>query len=199
MNNSKVSMRPNYGNVVSLDNKSLVKIDEDTKGNFQYTGTTVTMGDGVRCATFTNDKGEVFAQPWALAGMYRRKGEANLGSRLKNQQVRDMVKKFIIDKVSAKDLSVEYEISESHCEAMVTGNSWRHITVGLIHQLKNGNVAPVKVAVNKTRGRMKLSPTVIPFIIKDKVQMKLSTKDLAKKYCVSQRQIQRILSGKAWK
>lgn len=192
-------MRPNFGDVVSVDNKKLVTIDEDNKNQYTYTGSTVVMGDGVRCATFTGPSGEVYAQPWAIAGMFRRQGQLNAGARLTNEQVREMVRAFVVDKTEIKSLATKYEITESHCENIVTGNSWRHITINYISQLKAGTVAPVLAATNKPKGRNKLNPSIIPFILKDKKINKLPTKELSRKYCVSESQIRKIVAGKYWK
>lgn len=192
-------MRPKFGDIVSVDNKQLVNIDDSNFSNYKYTGNTVVAENGVRCATFTDSKGLVYMQPWAIAGRFRRQGELNAGAFLKTDQVREMVRSFVLDKTDVPTLALKYNITESHCQNIVTGNSWRHVTINLIAQLRNGNLALATVVYNKPKAKRKLSPSLIPFIRKDRTDQKMTTKALAKKYCVSERQIQRIVSGKAWK
>lgn len=189
-------MRPVYGEIVSLDNKNLIKVDEDNYTQFKYTGKTV-VENGVRCATFTNDKGEVYMQPWQLATKFRVKGEKNVGASLTTDQVREMVRSFILDKVDVQTLGVKYNITPRHVQEIVSGKSWRHVTIGLIYQLRKGNKNLPVVASNKPKSKCKLSAVLIPFIRKDK-ENKMTVAQLAVKYCVSRRQIQRILAGKAW-
>lgn len=191
-------MRPNYGNIVSLDNKQLVTIDEDTQYNYKYTGQTVVATGGIRCATFVDDKGTVYMQPWSRAGFFKRKGEKNLMAQLNNNQVIEMVTSFYKDKAKVADLAIKYDITERHAYQIVSGHAWRHITLSLIRRFRTGASVPM-VAANRPIGRRKLSATIVPFIRKDSTNNKMSVKQLAIKYCVSESQIRRILAGQAWR
>ena len=192
-------MRPNRGIIVTLDNKSMVDVDDDNKFNYTYTGKTVVMGEGIRCATFSDGKGNVFAQPWSVAGYFRRKGQKNINARLNNEQVREMVRAFVLDKKPVEELAVKYDITKGHCQDIVSGNAWAHITRNLIFQLRQGNTKEVAVTVNKPKPRNKVSAALIPFIRRDKEVYKMATSAIAIKYCLSKRQTQRILAGQAWK
>ena len=119
-------MNPSNGKIVSVDNKSLVEVDEDNKYGYKYTGNTIVM-NGVRCASFTDANGNVYAQPWMLNG-FAVKGEKNLNASLTNNQVRSMVKEHIIDKEPIEDLAIKYDITTRHCGNIVAGKAWRHIT-----------------------------------------------------------------------
>lgn len=192
-------MRPKFGNMVSVDQSQLVKVDGDNCGQYKYTGNTVVATNGVRCATFADNNGKVYMQPWAIAGRFRRKGELNIHSSLKTDQVREMVRSFVLDKVDISTLAHKYNITEPHCKDIVTGHAWRHVTISLIHQLVNGNTAVPVVVSNKPKAKRKLSASLIPFIRKDKEVNKMTTKAIAKKYCISERHARRILVGEAWK
>jgi uncharacterized protein YggU (UPF0235/DUF167 family) len=193
-------MKPNFGKVVSLDNQRLVDVDDSNQSQYVYTGKTVVMGDGVRCATFINDKGDVFAQPWAISGKFRKPGELNAGSRLKNEQVREMVTLHVVGNVPVDVLAKKFDISKEHCQKIVSGQAWRHITVNLISHLRHaGSVGAVSSATNKPRAKNKLSPAIVPFLRKDHTVNKMTVALLAKKYCLSKSQVRKILAGKHWK
>lgn len=160
-------MRPTYGDIVSLDSTKLVKIDEDTQHSFRYTGNTVVAPGGVRCATFVGDDGTVYMQPWSMTARFRRRGEKNIGAFLKNEQVIEMVKLFVSGKEKIPALAAKYQITEDHCRDIVNGKSWRHITVGLIRQLRFGGGDMGTVVRNRPASRRKLSPSIVPFIRKD--------------------------------
>ena len=191
-------MRPNYGSIVSLDGKKLVKIDEDTQYSYKYTGGTVRAPNGIRCAVFTDDSGKLYMQPWAVAGFFRRFGEKNIGAYLKNEQVIEMVKAYHLEHAKIQDLATKYNITENHCRDIVTGKAWRHITIGLIRQLHSGGHEAVVVS-NKPAVKQKLSPAILPYVRRDIEVNKLSLAEVAAKYCISERHARRIASGQAWK
>jgi len=192
-------MTPNTGKLVSVDQKQLVEIDEDNKHNYKYSGNTVVIND-VRCATFTDTHGNVFAQPWQVAGIFRKKGEANINAHLKTNDVVDIVKSSIVNGKATKELAMKYNITPAYCRDIINGKAWKHITIALLNQLYNGthkaamSKPPAVIATNNPKDKTKISQAIIPFLVKDKIVLKLSTKEIAKKYCLSERQVQRYVA-----
>lgn len=192
-------MNPLPGKIFCKETKRFRKVDRKKAKQYKYTGVTEKIGS-VRCAQFECN-GELFLQPWNEAKL-RKPGESNISAKLTTKQVRAIVRSALLNKTQTKTLAERYDVNPSTIRDIVSGRSWRHVTIGYIKQIRAGNVDVVERCVeasNKKKSPHKLSPSMAKFIVRDHFINKVAVKDLAKKFCVSIRSIQRIIKGDAWK
>ena len=198
-------MNPKAGKIFCDDTKRYRKIDDEATKNYEYTGNTRKVGS-VRCAEFKCGN-ETFFQPWSSDANLRKKGEQNVSSKLNTRQVRAIVRAFFfkdkdITQISlARKFAEKYDVTPETIIEIAKGRAWKHVTIGYLVQLRAGNdvVENCVAATNKPKKAHKLSGSIAKFIVRDYMIHKLPVKVLAKKFCVSERSIQRILKGEAWR
>lgn len=134
-----------------------------------------------------------------------KKGEANLFAKLKTDQVRQIVTDAYTktrDETTFAKMAETYGVSAGTISDIVHGKSWRHVTIGLIAQLRMGNKEVVNSCISAsgkvTKKSNKLNEGLAKFIVRDHFLNKISVKKLATKFCVSDSTIRRIISGQAW-
>lgn len=192
-------MNPIPGKIFCKGTSRYRTVDRKEAKQYKYTGVTEKVGT-VRCAQFECN-GELFLQPWNDIRL-RKPGESNISAKLTTKQVRAIVRSYLVNKTPAKVLAERYSVNESTIRSIVSGRSWRHVTIGYIKQIKAGNVDAVEKCVeasNRKKSPHKLSPSLAKFIVRDHFINKIPIKALATKFCVSVRSIQRIIKGDAWK
>jgi plasmid maintenance system antidote protein VapI len=182
-------MNPKATTIYNPDNKSYVSLSEDQVKDYSYTGQTEKVGS-VRCAVFTKD-GKKYYQPWDKLSFLRRRGENNISA--KNQS-----------DVTYNSLAEKYGVKPERISDIVNGRAWRHVTVGLIAQLRAGNKEVLDSCVSASnkqprKKNIKLNASLAKFIVRDHLLNKISIQDLANKFNLSESSVRRIVTGKAWK
>lgn len=174
--------------------------------DYKITGETQTLGT-IRCAVLRKEgDSRTYLKPWDQISNLRIPGENNISAKLTTRQVRALVKEAFTkthDETTFVSLGEKYGITAAHASDIANGRAWRHVTLGLIEQLKNGNkevLDSVISASNKLkRKKNKLSPSVAKFMVRDHYLNKISVDKLATKYMVSKTTAQRVVTGKVWK
>jgi DNA-binding Xre family transcriptional regulator len=142
---------------------------------------------------------EIMQSVKAIKYVRCKSGEENINSKLSNvQRIQIFEKANTGSKI--KDLAQEFGVSRQTISGLKSGQVSAKIINNHINNVSIGKANPVKIATNsgKSNTKTKLSPSIAQFIRNDSKTHKIKTKDLAKKYCVSTRTIQRIVAGKMY-
>lgn len=146
---------------------------------------------------FKNDNQEEIMQSLKLIKFLRLKiGEDNYQSKLSDIERVEIFNKAN-DGVKVKELSEQYKISESQVYNIKNSLSGSKAIENVINNKEKIKPNLMVTASNKTNKKLSLS--LANFIRNDRLNNKISTKDLAKKYLVSIRTIQRILNNTMYK
>jgi transposase len=144
-------------------------------------------------ALYGNDKGEEIMQSLQAIRFIRlRPGEQNYSAKLSDAQGLEVFRRAN-EGESRQELTTEFGISEG----TVTRIKNIQARVGVTLNYLNGvdKKEPAKTVVASRNKGKKLSPGLAKFIRSDQKVQGMNVKQLAKKYCVSDRTIQRILRG----
>ena len=125
-----------------------------------------------------------------------RSGEKNINAKLTDDQAVEIFKRSNNGE-SRIALAAEFKVSVDTVTEIKNQRSWIRTTRDFMSGKEK--VIPAVATVASRNKNKKLSPSLANFIRKDKVNMKMTTKQLAKKYCVSDRTIQRIIKGDMYK
>lgn len=148
-------------------------------------------------AIFTNDKGEEIMQSLQVIRYVRCKpGEDNCNSKLTNDQGIEVFKRAM-EGENHEALAQEFGIAARTVGDIKNFRARAGITLAYLDGRQKQKPPPALVA-KRNKGN-KLSPSLARFIRKDNKEQRLNSKQLAQKYCVSQRTIQRILKGDMYK
>jgi hypothetical protein len=139
--------------------------------------------------------GEMMQSLQSIRFMRCKPGEDNYSAKLSNEQAISIYHRANAGEKTAA-LAAEFNIGTGVISAIKSLRAWRGTILASINGVTKQKPAKATVA-SRARGK-KLSPSLANFIRKDHAVMKLPVKVLAKKYCVSQRTIQRILKGDMW-
>lgn len=180
-------------------------IEVDSVKNFSQIGRTETH-DGVRCAVMKKEGSTAhYLVPYDSFCLIKVKGEKNISAKLKTSQVRQMIVDYHTQKdnsITIKSLAEKYKVSAGTISGILNGKSWCHVSIPTIRQIQNGNtkvLSTVSASNSALRNtKLKLNENMAKFIVRDYYLNKFKVKDLAVKFCVSVRSIQRIVSGQAW-
>jgi hypothetical protein len=132
----------------------------------------------------------------SIAFVRLRSGEENFNSKLTNKQSLDIFTRSNNGE-NVKNLAKEFNISERYIRDIKNIRTRIKVTLNYINNVKE--IEPSKATVAKRDNNKKLSYNLAQFIRRDKVNLMLTTKQLANKYCVTTRTIQRILKGQMYK
>src|SRR5512135_2591918 len=148
-------------------------------------------------ALFSNAQGEEIMQSLQAIRFIRlRPGEQNYSAKLTDAQGIEVFKRANTGE-SRSELAKEYGISENTVSEIKNIRSRVRVTLNYLHGAPKKE--PAKMVVASRNKNKKLSPSLAEFIRSDKKNLNMDTKQLAKKYCVSDRTIQRILKGDMYK
>jgi transcriptional regulator with XRE-family HTH domain len=144
-------------------------------------------------AIFSNAKGEEIMQSrQAIRYIRLRPGEENYNSKLSNAQGLELFRRAN-EGESRKDLAAEFGVSERYVSDIKNIRTRVRITLDYLNGAEK--TEPAKATVASRNKNKKLSPALAKFIRSDNKVQRMNVKELAKKYCVSDRTIQRILKG----
>jgi len=153
-------------------------------------------------ALFMNNNNEEIMQSLqAIRFMRCKPGEDNCNAKLTNAEGIEIFQRSINGE-NVKVLAQEFDVSESTIRNIDSLRTRASITLEFINNSINGidnKIEQTKAIVAKRNKGNKLSPSLASFIRRDRKNLLLTTKQLAKKYCVSTRTIQRILKGDMYK
>lgn len=175
--------------------------------DFKITGQTQKLGN-LRCAVIKKEgDSNTYLKPWdQLSRSIYQRGENNPASKLKTDQVRQIIKDAYTkpyDSLKIVDMAKQYNVQPDTISDIINGKSWRHVTTGLIAQLKAGNKEVLNSVVSATnnmkRKTTKLNPSMAKFMVRDHFVNNVSVKNLSKKYLISESAARRVVTGKAWK
>lgn len=144
-------------------------------------------------ALFVNDKGEEIMQSLqAIRYIRLRPGEQNYNSKLTDAEGLEIFRRAN-EGESRKELATEFGVSEDYVSDIKNIRTRVGITLNYLNGVEK--TEPAKAVVATRNKNKKLSPSLAKFIRSDSKVQNMNTKQLAKKYCVSDRTIQRILKG----
>jgi ribosome-binding protein aMBF1 (putative translation factor) len=153
-------------------------------------------------ALFINDNNEEIMQSLQAIRFIRCKpGEDNCNAKLTNAEGIEIFQRAINGE-SIKVLAKEFNVSEKTIRDIDSISTRANITLEFINNSINGidnKIEQTKGIIAKRNKGKKLSSSLASFIRRDRKNLLLTTKQLAKKYCVSTRTIQRILKGDMYK
>lgn len=179
--------------------------NQDNVKEYNVTGETQRLGS-VRCAVLKREgDSQTYLKPWDQIANLRVPGEGNIGAKLTTRQVRAIVKAAYtktVDDTTFKEIGEKYGVTAGTISDIVHGRSWRHVTVGLIEQLKNGNQevldSVISASNDRKRKTTKLNGSMAKFMVRDHYLNKIPVKTLAKKYLISETSARRVVTGKVW-
>ena len=148
-------------------------------------------------ALFTDNKGgEIMQSLQAIRFVRCKPGEENIKSKLTNEQGIEVFKRAMSGEAHA-DIAADYGITAGTVGSIKNLRARTGITLSYLIGKEKKKPSPALVA--KRNKGTKLSPSLARFIRRDNKEMRLTSKQLSHKYCVSQRTIQRILKGDMYK
>lgn len=165
--------------------------------DFKFTNSTF-VKDGTRCAVIINND-ESYCYPWELIKPINISGENNVSAKLKNDQVKSIFIDFAKNGYSTKKVKFyadKHNVSPGTIIDIVKGRSWKKVTSEMLNPTPKYKCLSAK---NSPKKNQKINGSIANFIFRDFHVHKVSTKELAKKYCLSRRSVQRIVFGSAWK
>lgn len=140
--------------------------------------------------------GEMMQSLKAIAFVRCRPGEDNVSSKLSNVEGIAIYERAAAGE-NKEALAKEYNVTVSTVRDIF---GLRQRTAITMRHLNGEESVPVATATTaRPNGKKKLSESLANFIRKDHATMALTAQQLAKKYCVSDRTIQRILKGQMYR
>jgi len=199
-------MNPKASKIFCIETNKYLTLNSTETSQYTYNGNTQTV-NSIRCATFRKEGDtNTYCQPWENLAFIRVQGEKNISAKLKTVQVRQIVKDVYTKQqgdVTYESLATKYGVTADTIASIAIGQSWRHVTVGLIAQLKAGNkevLESVISASNKAprKKNVKLNGSLAAFIVRDHMLNKIPINKLADKFNLDPASIRRVVNGKAW-
>lgn len=199
-------MNPKPGQIYNVSTGEWEAISSADTSNFKFTHKTIKLGNE-RCAEFENN-GITYLQSWEKLSFLRKRGSQNINAKLTESKLKNALIDIFVNGAFVDEVAEKLGITLSHLKNIIQGHrSWTWLTKPFLTKLAEDPSIVVKemksvVETNsqaKTQKNNKLNSGLVKFIVRDHFIHGLKTKDLSNKYHVSVRQIQRILSGKAWK
>lgn len=183
--------KPVYGRAHKPFSTEMVEVSADNVDQWRFKKTV--RWQRAEYAMFINSNGEEIMQSLQAIRFIRlRPGEQNYNSKLTDAQGLEVFRRANAGEPRA-DLAKEFGISENYVTEIKNIRTRVRVTLGYLDGAPKN--APAKMVVAKRNKNKKLSSTLAEFVRSDKKNLNMKTKELAKKYCVTDRTIQRILKG----
>lgn len=182
--------KPIYGRAYKPFTKELVDVSKEYAATFNFKK--LIRYNNKEFALFTNGKSEIMQSLRAIRFVRCKPGEDNYNAKLTNAQGIEIFNRATKGE-ALEVLANEFGVTKDYVRDIKNMRARTSITLNYL----NGKKKPDKVTtiVAKNNKGKKLSPSMAKFIRHDKEVNRLSTKELANKYCVTQRTIQKILKG----
>lgn len=186
--------RPVPGRVRLVRGGSMV-IAPDDLDNWRFVEIRQQLSQGF--AVFEKNNIRVYQSLAYIRKVRLKPGEDNISAKLTNAESFDILVRANSGE-KPKDLAQEFNISTDYVRDIKNFKARIGTHLKMLNKLENP-VNDAKTVVASALKNHKLSPGLASFIRKDRQVMRMSVKDLAKKYCVSTRTIQRILANQMYK
>jgi hypothetical protein len=187
--------KPVFGRAYKPFSTSMVSVNAETADQWFYKR--LVMWRRQEYALFRNNKGEEIMQSLRAIRFVRCKpGEDNIMSKLSNVQSIAIYQRANKGEPHAA-LAVEFGVSEGTISAIKNLRARASVTLQFLNGTTKKAIAAAAVVATRNKGK-KLSPSIASFIRKDRDVNRLSVKQIAIKYCVSERTIQRIVKGEMY-
>lgn len=184
--------KPVFGRAFKPFSTDMVEVNSDSVDQWRFKK--LVMWKHQEFALFYNGKGDEIMQSLRSIRFVRCKpGEENYMSKLSNAQGLEIFQRANKGE-SHTTLATEFGVAEGTISAIKNLRARTRVTLDFL----NGNTKKAEkakaIVATRNKGR-KLSPAMATFIRKDKNVNRLTIKQIATKYCVSERTIQRIVKG----
>lgn len=185
---------PVYGRAYKPFSTDMVEVTAETASTWHFKK--IVRWRRREFALFFNDKGEEIMQSLQAIRFIRlRPGEQNYSAKLSDAQGIEVFQRANAGE-SRADLAKEFGISEGYVSDIKNIRTRVRVTLNYLDGAPKDE--PTKAVVAARNKNKKLSLSLAEFIRSDKKTLNMETKALAKKYCVSDRTIQRILKGEMY-
>lgn len=186
--------KPVYGRAFKPFSTTMVEVNADNSDQWKFKK--LVHWRRRQFALFYNEKGEEIMQSLQAIRFVRlRPGEQNYSAKLSDAQGIEVFRRAN-EGESRADLAKEFGISEGYVSEIKNIRTRVRVTLNYLDGAPKDE--PAKVVVASRNKNKKLSPALAEFVRSDKKALNMDTKQLAKKYCVSDRTIQRILKGEMY-
>lgn len=184
--------KPVFGRAFKPFSTEMVDVTPETIG--QWTFKKLVRWKRGEFALFFNGKGEEIMQSLRAIRFVRlRPGEENYMSKLSNEQGLEIFRRANLGETS-QTLAKEFGVSERYVNDIKNVRTRISVTLDYLNGTTEKKEPAKAVVASRNKGK-KLSPSMARFIHADSKVQKMTVKQIAKKYCVSERTIQRILKG----
>lgn len=186
--------KPVYGRAYRSFSSEMVEINSDNINQWSFKK--IVYRGKKPYALFVNQQGEEIMQSLQAIRFVRlRPGEENINAKLTDAQGLEIFQRANAGEPRAV-LAKEFNVSEDYVSNIKNIRARIGITLDYLNGSKK--VEPAKATVASRNKNKKLSPALANFIRSDNKSLRMNVKQLAKKYCVSDRTIQRILKGEMY-
>lgn len=183
--------RPVFGRAFKPFSTEMVEVTAESASQWHFKK--LTRWRRQEFALFSNDKGEEIMQSLQAIRFIRlRPGEENYNAKLSNEQGLEIFRRAN-EGESRETLATEFGVSKDYVSDIKNLKARVGITLAYLNGTEKKG--PAKAIVATRLKNKKLSPSLAKFIRSDHKVQNMNVKQLAKKYCVSDRTIQRILKG----
>lgn len=148
-------------------------------------------------ALFSNGKDEIMQSLKSIRFVRCKPGEENINAKLTNAQGIEVFQRASKGE-SISNIAVEFGISKRYVRDIMNLKARARITSDFLNGVTKKAKAAQAIVAKRNKGK-KLSASLASFIRNDSKVQRLTVKVLAKKYCVSERTIQRILKFEMYK
>lgn len=187
--------KPVFGRAFKPFSLQMVEVTPETVDQWKFKKTVRWKRN--EYALFINAKGEEIMQSLRAIRFIRlRPGEDNLMAKLSNEQGLEIFRRANTGESNAA-LAKEFGVSERYVSDIKNVRTRISVTLDYLNGT-NEKKEPAKAVVASRNKGKKLSPSMARFIHADSKIQKMTVKQIAKKYCVSERTIQRILKGEMY-
>lgn len=146
---------------------------------------------------FTNGKDDMMQSIKAIRFVRCKSGEENINAKLTDAQGIEIFQRASNGE-SAEVIASEFGISKRYVQDIKNLKARASITSDFLNGVTKKAKAAQAIVAKRNKGK-KLSASLASFIRNDSKVQRLTVKVLAKKYCVSERTIQRILKFEMYK
>lgn len=189
--------KPVFGRAFKPFSKEMVDVTPDNVDQWKFKKTL--RWGRQEYALYFNSKGEEIMQSLrAIRHVRLRPGEENYMSKLTNEQGLEVYRRAVAGE-NKHLLAKEFGITPRHVDDIKNVRIRIGVTLNYLNGESSVQQKSGKVKTATRDKRKKLSISIAKFIHSDAKVQKMNVKQLAKKYCVSPRTIQRILKGDMYK
>lgn len=193
---SKYYNRPIYGHAFKPFSSETVEVKKEDLDSWNFRRL-VSWGRK-SYALFHNSKNEQIMQSLAAIRFIRCKpGEENINAKLSNEQGIEVFQRAMAGE-SHEDLAEEFDITTGTVSRIKNLRARTRVTLDFLNGNEKKAVKTAVIVAKRNKGK-KLSLSLARMVRSDFAVQRISIKELAKKYCVSVRTIQRILKNEMYK